>query len=114
MPPFAHVISSIEEFGRKHSVSQGTIYNLQSYIEEMCVRIILPYMKNDFEIQVTIEYSEQMDEADVVIRYTGESIDPLCTDNALSFLLARKATENIAYSFDPEMNLGNRVDAQIH
>lgn len=80
----------------------------------MCVQIILPYMKNDFEILVTIEYSEQMDEADVVIRYTGESINPLNTDNDLSLLLAKKATQNIAYSFDPQMHTGNRVDAKIH
>ena len=80
----------------------------------MCVQIILPQMKNDFEILVTIEYSEEMAEADVVLRYTGESFDPLCTDNDLSLLLARKATDNIAYSFDPDQNPGNRVDAKIH
>ena len=80
----------------------------------MCVQIILPKLKNDFEIKVVIEYSEEMDEADVVLRYTGESFDPLCTDNDLSLLLARKATENIVYSFDPDLNPGNRVDAKIH
>lgn len=79
----------------------------------MCVQIILPQMKNDFEILVTIEYSEEMDEADVLIRYSGESMDPLCTDNDLSLLLARKATDNITYSFDSEQNPCNRVDAKI-
>ena len=47
--------TKIEEFGRKHRISQQTIYNLQSYIEEMCVQIILPKMKDLFEILVTIE-----------------------------------------------------------
>ena len=79
----------------------------------MCVQIILPQMKNDFEILVTIEYSEEMDEADVLIRYSGESMDPLCTDNDLSLLLARKATDNITYRFDSEQNPSNRVDAKI-
>ena len=106
--------TQIEEFGRKHRMSQRTIYNLQSFIEEMCVQIILPQMKNNFEILVTIEYSEEMDEANVVLGYTGESFDLLCTDNDLSLLLARKATDNIAYSFDPDQNPGNRVDAKIH
>ena len=110
---FIGLNTQIEEFGRKHRVSQRTIYNLQSYIEEMCVQIILPQMKNDFEILVTIEYSEEMDEADVLIRYSGESMDPLCTDNDLSLLLARKATDNITYSFDSEQNPSNRVDAKI-
>ena len=106
--------TQIEEFGRKHRVSQKTIYNLQSYIEEMCVQILLPQMKNDFEILVTIEYSEEQDDADVVIRYTGESMDPLNTDNDLSLLLAKKATDHITHSYDPEQILSNRVDAQIH
>ena len=106
--------TQIEEFGRKHRMSQRTIYNIQGYIEEMCVQIILPQMKDTFEILVTIEYSEEMDDADVVIRYSGESVNPLETDNNLSLLLAKKATEEILYSFDAEQKLGNRVDAQIH
>ena len=105
--------TQIEEFGRKHRISQRTIYNLQAYIEEMCVQIILPKLQESFEMLVTIEYSEEKDDADVVIRYTGESFDPWQTDNDLSLLLAKKATESILYSFDSEQALSNRVDAQI-
>ena len=79
----------------------------------MCVQIILPRMKDDFEILVTIEYSEEMDDADVVIRYNGESFDPLSTDNDLSLLLAKKAAESIAYRTELEGKLHNRVDAEI-
>ena len=106
--------TQIEEFGRKHRVSQRTIYNIQSYIEEMCVQIILPQLKGTFEMLVTIEYSEEHDDADVVVRFSGDAFDPRQTDNDLSLLLAKKATESITYSFDPEQSLCNRVDAQIH
>ena len=106
--------TQIEEFGRKHRISQRSIYNIQAYIEEMCVQIILPQLKDDFEMLVTIEYSEEHDDADVVIRYSGEAFDPRSTDNDLSLLLAKKATENIAYHYDSAQKLGNRVDAQIH
>ena len=106
--------TQIEEFGRKHRVAQRSIYNLQAYIEEMCVQIILPQLKDSFEMLVTIEYSEELDDADVVIRYNGESFDPMQTDNDLSLLLAKKVTESISYSFDSEQVLPNRVDAQIH
>ena len=106
--------TQIEEFGRKHRMSQRTIYNLQSYIEEMCLQILMPKMSDEFEILITVEYSEELDDADVVVRYSGESFDPLDTGNDLSLLLAKKATENITYSFDPAQKLANRVDAQIH
>ena len=58
--------------------------------------------------------AEEMDDADVVIRYGGESFNPMDTDNALSLMLAQKATDNILYSFDAQQALTNRVDAQIH
>ena len=105
--------TQIEEFGRKHRVSQRTIYNIQSYLEEMCVQIILPQTQNTFKMSITIEYSEEKDSADVVIRYSGESFDPMQTDNELSLLLANKAAENIAYRVDAEGELPNRVDAKI-
>ncbi len=105
--------TQIEEFGRKHRISQRKIYNIQAYIEEMCVQIILPQMVSPFEMLVTVEYSEEKDDADVVIRYSGTAFDPTKSENALSLLLAKKATENIVYSFDSEQTLCNRVDAQI-
>ena len=105
--------TQIEEFGRKNRISQRKIYNIQSFIEEMCVQILLPQMKSPFEMQVAIEYSEEKDDADVVLRYNGAALDPTRSDNELSLLLARKATESIVYTFDGEQVLCNRIDAQI-
>lgn len=110
---FIGLNTQIEEFGRKHRISQRKIYNIQAYIEEMCLQIILPQMSAPFEMLVTIEYSEEQDDADVLIRYNGVAFDPTKTENELSFLLAKKATESIVYSFDKDQTLCNRVDAQI-
>ena len=78
------------------------------------MQILLPQIDSPFEMLITIEYSEDKDDADVVIRYGGAAFDPTQTDNDHSLLLAKKATESITYSFDPEQSLCNRVDAQIH
>ena len=110
---FIGLNTKIEEFGRKHRISQKTIYNIQSYVEEMCVQIILPQMSNPFEMLITIEYSEEKDEANVVIRYNGNEFDPLQTENDLSLLLAKNATETIVYQAEPENVLHNRVTAEI-
>ena len=110
---FIGLNTQIEEFGRKHRISQRTIYNIQAYIEEMCVQIILPCLKSPFEMLVTIEYSEENDDADVVIRYGGKSFDPTETDNDLSLLLAKKAAAEIVYQYVPEQKLSNIVNAQI-
>ena len=111
---FIGLNTKIEEFGRKHRVSQRTIYNIQSYIEEMCVQIILPQLNAPFEVLVTIEYSEENDAAEILVRYSGAAINPLETENELSILLAKKATETITYQYDETLKLGNIVKAQIH
>ena len=105
--------TQIEEFGRKHRISQKTIYNIQSFVEEMCVQIILPHMEDVFKMLVTLEYSEEKDDADLVIRYSGEAFDPMQTDNELSLLLAKKAAEEITYREETEGELRNRIDAEI-
>ncbi|MBQ1220439.1 MAG: amino acid ABC transporter ATP-binding protein [Peptococcaceae bacterium] len=110
---FIGLNTKIEEFGRKHRISQKTIYNIQSYVEEMCVQILLPQMDNLFKMLITLEYSEEKDEANVVIRYDGNGFDPLQTENELSLLLAKKATESIVYQAEPENVLYNRVSAEI-
>ena len=110
---FIGLNTQIEEFGRKHRISQRSIYNIQAFIEEMCVQIILPQLQNPFEMLVTIEYSEEHNDADVIIRYDGKAFDPTQTDNELSLLLAKKATAEIVYQYNPEQKLSNMVSAQI-
>ena len=105
--------TQIEEFGRKHRISQRSIYHIQGFIEEMCVQIILPQLPDSFEMLVTIEYSEEHNDADVIIRYDGKAFDPTQTDNELSLLLAKKATAEIVYQYNPEQKLSNMVSAQI-
>lgn len=110
---FIGMNTQIEEFGRRHCLSQHTIHGIQAYVEEMCVQIILPTLGTDFELLLTIEYSEEKEKAHVVLRYSGKASNPLRTDNELSLLLAKKATGHIEYSHDPEEHLSNRVDADI-
>ena len=105
--------TQIEEFGRKHRISQRTIYNIQSYIEEMCVQILLPQMCDSFAMQVTIEYAEEQDKAEVVVRYSGEAFNPMETDNELSMMLVKKAAEKISHQYDAQQELSNLVKAHI-
>lgn len=110
---FIGLNTQIEEFGRKHCISQRMIYKLQAYVEEMCVQIILPCMSEEFKMLITVEYSEERNDTAVVIKYSGESNNPLKTDNELSLLLAKGASENITYEYAKEKELANTVNALI-
>lgn len=105
--------TQIEEFGRKHQISQKQIYNIQAFIEEMCVQIIMPQMKDKFDILVSVEFSEAKDETEVVIRYDGDKFNPLDTNNDLSLLLAKNATKHIEYASLEEGNFTNKLVALI-
>lgn len=105
--------TQIEEFGRKSRISQHTINNIQLYFEEMCTQLIMPGMQKIFELQVTIEYSEEKDESDVVICYNGEEFNPLQSGNELSLLLVKKAVREVTYSVDSTNDLKNRIIAHI-
>lgn len=110
---FIGLNTKIEEFGRKHQVSQKTIYQIQAYIEEMCIQIILPKLSGQFEMLITVEYEEEKNDADVFIRYSGEEFNPLNTDNQLSLILAKRAPDGIVFEYNQEEKLCNVVNAQI-
>lgn len=49
----------------------------------------------------------------IIIRYGGKAKDPSATDSALSFVLAKNASDQIVHSYDPEQSLSNTVKALI-
>lgn len=110
---FLGFYTQVEEFGRKHQISQKTIYRIQSYLEEMGVELILPKLEGDFLMSVTLEYSDGQEEANVVIRYSGRRFDPTETDNELPMLLAQNAAEEIIYRIPEEEPYTNEVFARI-
>ena len=103
----------LEEFGRKHQISQKTIYNMQSYLEEMCMQLILPELDDRFDMTVTVEYSDTEDAAASIIRYSGSRFDPLASANELPLILDRKAAAEISYHFTEKPPFTNEVSAKI-
>lgn len=97
----------------KNRISPRTVYKLHSYLEEMCMQILLPHLKDPVELQITIEYSEAKEEADVVIWYNGDAFDPQQTDNELSLLMAKNVTADMSYDCDMENDKINMVQAKI-
>lgn len=105
--------TELEEFGRKHRISQKSIYKMQSYFEEMCVQIILPTLNNQIQIAVTVEYSEDAEEISFIIRYNGNPFNPMTSSNELSLLLAKNSSKEITYAHTKEENHPNTVIAKI-
>lgn len=105
--------SGLEEFGRKHRMSQKTIYNMQVYFEEMCMQLILPGLSDDFCLSVVVEYAEEKEEATMLLRYDGMPFNPLASENELSLILAKKASQEITYRAPEDGDVTNEVFAKI-
>ena len=110
---FIGLMSELEEFGRKHQISQKTIYRMQMVFEEMCVQILLPKMAEEFTLLVTTSYSQKEEKATMQIRYSGEAIDPTEAEGDLSMTLVESAAERIEYQTIDEDGLTNQIHITI-
>ena len=110
---FIGFVSSIEEFGRKHCISQRIIYHMQAVFEEFCVQIILPQLPEHFKMNVMVEYSPKEDVAEVKIKYDGGQFDPMTSDNELSLQIVDNIAESIEYSAISSEEYTNFVSIKI-
>ena len=107
------MITGLEEFGRRHQISQKTIYRLQMVFEEMCMQILLPRMQESFTLLVTASYSQKEDKATMRIRYSGKAVDLGQEDNALPMKLVEHAAESIECLAIHEGEMTNQINIVI-
>jgi hypothetical protein len=110
---FIGLMTDIEEFGRRHQISQKTIYRAQSVFEELCVQILLPQLPDPFGLLLTCSYAPREERMTMRLRYSGPAFDPADADNALSLALVRNAAEQITYAPIDEDGMTNQVDVTI-
>ena len=99
---FIGLVGQLEEFGRKHRISQKTIYRIQQIFEEICVQIILPELSGDFNLNLAVEYSPETEEVTMRFVYDGKEFNPLNSDNQLSLQIASRAADSINYEYLPQ------------
>ncbi len=110
---FIGVNTRIEEFGRKHMMSQKMIRSAMVIFEEMCVQTILPRQGDNVSITFTMEYGEQSGEATLLLRWHGDRFDPLSEGDKLPILLAKNAASSLSYTYDPEVPFANILTAAL-
>ncbi len=106
---FIGINGKLEEFGRKHEMSQKTIYRLQQIFEEICTQTLAPKMGDDIQIHVTAEYSEENNDADMLIRYGGPAFNPLEEGDELSIRLVKGICQSTSYRSDCTEGFANEL-----
>ena len=110
---FIGLMTELEEFGRKHQISQKTIYRMQLVFEELVMQILLPQLERDFTLVATTSYAQKEDQVVMQIRYSGMVVDLAAADNVLSMKLVENAAEHIEYLAIQEGALTNQITVTI-
>jgi polar amino acid transport system ATP-binding protein len=110
---FIGINTSIEEFGRKNQVAQKTILRAQAVFEELGVQILLPMFRDQFKMNLALEYSQDEETLTMLLKYDGEPFDVRQSDNILSLKLAQNASHSIDYAQCSEDGFTNLVTVKI-
>lgn len=110
---FIGIISRIEEFGRRHEMNQTAIRSAQTVFEELVVQTLIPRLGSNVKMRLALEYSEEKAAAEMRIRYSGESFDPLEDCDALSAALIHNAASDIRREFSSEDGCPNLLTVKL-
>ena len=95
---FLGLVTELERFGQSHYLSRRTLNHLQSAFEEMCIHSLIPHFKGEFKMKITVSYLASEDRVNMEIKYTGDSFNPMKSDNILALKILESVTEKIEYT----------------
>ena len=95
---FLGMVTALERFGQSHYLSRRTLNHLQSAFEEMCIHSLIPHFKGEFKMKITVSYLASEDRVNMEIKYTGDSFNPMNSDNILALKILESVTEKIEYT----------------
>ncbi len=102
---FVALSTQIEEFGRKNQFPQRMIINLQLVLDELVLQSLLPILPENFDMNFTIEYSDEKDFVQVRLSYDGGEKNPMKTCEEISRKLIENAVSDYNYKYTEGKNL---------
>ena len=90
-------ISEIEQFARKHLMSQRMIYRLQMTFEELFQQTIQKNLEKGTVVRYTLEYGERTGLCNVELRWKGTEWNPVGAMEELSRKLFESAVKETAW-----------------
>ena len=88
----AGMIRQIEQFGFRHVISRRLMIKMMIVAEELCMQLILPRLREQDEILLTYEFSEENDGSIAFkVSYPGENDNPLEDADPISAAMIRGA-----------------------
>lgn len=92
--------SDIEAFGRKHLLSQRTIYGIQVILEE----VYLNKLTDKHPMEFSMEYSEKQDDLYVYLKYAGNKYNPLEDMDDVAKAIVNNVIDTVEFDFIDNKN----------
>lgn len=91
---FPAAYGEIDSFCRKNHIPSRIFMRIQLVFEELIQQILLPKLPEP-DLLFSVEYSDALEEATVMVDYKGEPLDLDSTDNRLAFGMLRGAASEM-------------------
>ena len=99
--------AGIEAFGRKHFFTEKQIYHIQLVLEEIIVNQLLSKQGEPVEIDVEVDYSEEVGKIEIALTYAGAPCNPfkgVRDSDDLSMIIVGKLVMKSDYSVEDGKN----------
>ena len=104
--------AEIENYCIRSVIPTRIKYRIRLAFEELIQQMLLPLLGRT-RIHVTVEYSEEQEQADVTVTYAGERFDPAHGKNEFSYQVLKQSVEELSYSYDPDRQESNMIHVLI-
>jgi len=109
---FPGVITKLEQYGQKNQMEKRQIVAIQSIFEELCQQVLLEH-NPDYRIIFTVEYNEDNNVLDVVVKYNGDLFNPQNSDNAMSMSIVMSKISSYEYASSAESDDRNTITMKL-
>ena len=75
-------------------------------------QLLLPALASP-DIGVTLEYAQDTEQTEMLLRYGGAALDVTAEPDALPLLVLKSAVDDLRYDHIPDTERGNRLRARI-
>ena len=106
------MIGQIGEYSIRNQIPPKLTARIQLVFEELIQQLLLPAVPAP-QAQVTVEYSQEQEQAEMIVRYNGPRQDLTRQGNELSLRVLKGAVSDVQYTVLEEEALPNQLNLKI-
>ena len=104
--------AQIDRYCLHNDIPSRIKYRIRLAFEELVQQMLLRVL-DDRPVQITVEYSEEKEQAVVTAGYGGERFDPADGENTLSYTVLKQSVDDLSFAYDAEAEFPNSVRVLI-